>query len=123
MANVGGDQMTQGEIRELSGVALARAVAEAVGWKYDWRENAIMREGIFYPFKPQSSADDAFAALKEMKVWHLEFAKGAFGRTWRCVITRRRGVAIEAGGVGDTFSEALSRAIIAAHEAEVKDGK
>lgn len=135
MANVGGDQVTQ----ELSGVDLARVVAEAVGWRVyqslgqgninvqvgqdDYR-TIEHRCGVDHKmFRPQSSADDALKALKVMNArgwratgWRQPWRQNSQQEEVR--LKRFRGPVLEVTGKGDTLAEALSRAIVAAHEAE-----
>lgn len=112
------------KVQELSGVELAHAVAEAVGWKvqagFDRGDRAmdaiVVKQPFKQSFRPHSSANDALEALRAMKGWSLVSASGTFGGTWVCIISRRIGT--ETSGTGADFAEALSRAIVAAHEAE-----
>lgn len=107
------------KVQELSGVELAHAVAEAVGWiPVETRSTGILLAGPFtLLFKPHSSADDALEALKVMngRGWVATWDQGNNEMSLDKDVGYK---IISAKGNGQTFPEALSRAIVAAHESE-----
>lgn len=126
--------MTQDKA-ELSGVELARAVVKAIGWPTermtnllsvllpDGRRRALDITGPCEPvdsFAPQSSADDALEALKVMNArgWTLNDADQSPHR-WQIYLSNYDdAVPLNVLSDGESFAEALSRAIVAARASE-----